>query len=65
MVNSIYVQSGKRASREDIDEILMRVEGEVSSRIPATPEADFIRRNIGEGGKSTLVEIYDAYTRWM
>jgi hypothetical protein len=64
LVNSIYVQSGKRASREDIDEILMRVECEVSSRIPATPEADFIRQNLGEGGKSTLVEIYGAYTRW-
>jgi hypothetical protein len=64
LVNSIYVNSGTRASRDDINEILLRVEGEVSNRIPATPEAGFIRQNIREGRKSTLVEIYGAYTRW-
>jgi hypothetical protein len=64
LVNNIYVNSGKRASRPDINEILLRVEGEISNRIPATPEAGFIRENIREAGKSTLVEIYDAYTGW-
>lgn len=64
LVNSIYLNSGKRASRPDINEILLRVEGEISNRIPATPEAGFIRENIREAGKSTLVEIYDAYTGW-
>lgn len=64
LVNSIYVNSGKRASRDDINEILLRVEGEISNSIPATPEAGFIRESIREAGKSTLVEIYDAYTRW-
>jgi hypothetical protein len=64
LVNSIYVNSGKRASRDNINEILLRVEGEISNRIPATPEAGFIRENIREAGKSTLAEIYDAYTGW-
>jgi hypothetical protein len=64
LVNNIFQNSGKKASREDIKEILTRVEGEISNRIPSTPEADFIRQNVREGGKSTLVEIYGAYTRW-
>lgn len=64
LVNSIFVNSGKRASREDINEILLRVEGEISNRIPSTPEAAFIRQNIREGGKSPLVEIYEVYSRW-
>jgi hypothetical protein len=64
LVNDIFKASGKRASRADINAILNRVEGEISHRLPDSPEARFIRHSICEGGKATLSEIYRAYQDW-
>ena len=64
IVNDIFRTSSKTASRMDIDEILNRVEGEVSHRLPTSAEARFICENIHEGGKAALGEIYDTYEGW-
>jgi len=49
IVNKIFQASGKKASRNDIDEILLRVEGEISHNLPVSPEAKFLQKNIQEG----------------
>lgn len=68
LVNRIFQSSNKRASRLDIDEVLLRVRGEISNRLPAmNPEVEFIRTMLNEGGEDercVLKTIHDRYKAW-
>ena len=68
LVNSVFHSSNKRASRTDIDEILLRVRGEISNRLPAgNPEVEFIRTMLREDEEDRLPlkKIYGRYEPWL
>ena len=68
LVNRIFQASSGRASRLDINEVLLRVRGEISNRLPAlNPEVEFIRTMLREGRNSercSFKAIHDAYETW-
>jgi hypothetical protein len=68
LVNRVFQASDKKASRMDIDEVLLRVRGEISNRLPAhTPEVEFIRTMLEEGreeDRCSLETIHARYKSW-
>ncbi len=68
LVNRVFRASNKKASRLDIDEVLLRVRSEISNRLPAwNPEVEFIRTMLKEGREAercALTKIYERYEAW-
>ncbi len=67
LVNRIFQASNKKASRLDINEVLLRLRSEISNRLPGwNPEVEFIRTMLREGGdqRCSLKAIHDRYETW-